>query len=220
MLTPFIVILVGALLAAAIAFWTLRAARRAGGDLRTGRLVLLVSAGVSVVALGIYLVNGRPSLAGGAYAARLDALRDRPEETYNAEEWLAILADDSRADPRDPWPYLATGEVYLRTNRPEEAARAFDAALRRDPQSVDALIGLARSIATMEGRFTPDALAYLEQATTVSNDPAPWIYRAMAAMEADDAVQTRRMWSEALARMGPDDPRREMARRFASGQQP
>lgn len=220
MLTPFIVILVGALLAAAIAFWTLRATRRAGGDLRTGRLVLLVSAGVSVVALGIYLVNGRPSLAGGAYAARLEALRDRPEETYNAEEWLAILADDSRADPRDPWPYLATGEVYLRTNRPEEAARAFDAALRRDPQSVDALIGVARSIATMEGRFTPDALAYLEQATTVSNDPAPWIYRAMAAMEADDAVQTRRMWSEALARMGPDDPRREMARRFASGQQP
>lgn len=219
-MTPFIVILVGALLAAGVAFWTLRATRRAGGDMRTGRLVLLVCAGVSVVALGIYLVNGRPSLEGGAYAARLDALRDRPEETYTAEEWLAVLADDSRADPGDPWPYLATGEVYLRTNRPEEAARAFDAALRRDPQSVDALIGVARSLATMEGRFTPDALAYLEQASTVSNDPAPWIYRAMAAMEADNAADTRRMWGEALARMRPDDPRREMARRFASGQQP
>jgi cytochrome c-type biogenesis protein CcmH/NrfG len=110
--------------------------------------------------------------------------------------------------------------VYLRTNRPQEAARSFDAALRRDPRSTGALIGVARSIATMEGRFTPGALAYLEQASQISDDPAPWIYRAMAAMEADDAAATRRMWGEALSRMREDDPRREMARRFASGEQP
>jgi len=218
--TPFIVILVGALLAAGAAFWTLRAVRRAGGDARAGRFVLLVCAAVSVVTLGVYLVNGRPALAGGAYASRLEALRQRPEETYNGEEWLAVLADDARRNPTDPWPHLATGEVYLRINRPEEAARAFDAALRREPRSVDALIGVARSIATMEGRFTPDALAYLEQASSISDDPAPWIYRAMAAMEAENAAETRRMWGEALARMGPDDPRRAMAARFASGQQP
>lgn len=220
MLTPFIVMLAGALLAAGAAFWTLRATRRAGGDARVGRLVLVVCAAASVVALGVYLLNGRPTLVGGAYAERLEALRQRPEETYNAEEWLAVLAADSRANAADPWPYLATGEIYLRTNRPQEAARAFDAALRRDPRSVDALIGVARSIATIEGGFTPDALAYLEQASAIGDDPAPWIYRAMAAMEADNAAETRRMWGEALARMGPDDPRREMARRFASGQQP
>lgn len=220
MLTPYFIVLAGALMAAGAAFWTLRATRRAGGDARTGRLVLFVCAGVSVLTLGLYLVNGRPDLNGGAYASRLEALRQRPEETYNAEEWLAVLNDDARRQPTNPWPYLAIGEVYIRTNRPQEAARAFDAALRRDPRSYDALIGVARSIATIEGRFTPDALAYLEQATTVTDDPAPWIYRAMAAMEADDAAETRRMWGEALSRMGPDDPRREMARRFASGRQP
>jgi hypothetical protein len=52
-LTPIIVMLFGVLLAAGAAFWTLRAARRAGGNARTGRMVLLACAGVSVVALGI-----------------------------------------------------------------------------------------------------------------------------------------------------------------------
>lgn len=112
--------------------------------------MLLVSAAASVVALGVYLINGRPDLPGGAYAERIAALKQRPSETYNADEWLAVLGDDARANPSDPWPMLATGEVLLRTNRPQEAARAFDTALRRNPRSVDALIGVARSIALMK----------------------------------------------------------------------
>ncbi|ANP44891.1 tetratricopeptide repeat protein [Candidatus Viadribacter manganicus] len=220
MLTPLIVVLVGALLAAFSAFWALRAARRAGGDAKTGRTVLLTLAATSVIALTVYLVNGRPDLPGGAYASRLEALRQRPPETYNMQDWLAVLAEDARANPRDPWPYLASGEIYLRANRPQEAARAFDAALRREPRSADALIGLARAVAGSEGTYTPEALAFLEQATTVTNEPAPWVYRAMAAMEGGRDAEAQRMWGEALARMGQDDPRREMARRFASGQPP
>ncbi|MBK8544453.1 MAG: hypothetical protein IPL62_13435 [Caulobacteraceae bacterium] len=219
MLTPIIVMLVGVLFAAAAAFWTLRAARLAGGNPATGRLVLLVSAAASVVALGVYLINGRPNLPGGAYAERIAALKQRPSETYNADEWLAVLADDARTNPSDPWPMLATGEVLLRTNRPQEAARAFDTALRRNPRSVDALIGVARSIALIEGRFTPEALAFLEQASTLTDDPAPWIYRAMAAMESGREADARNMWREAYSRMSSEDPRREMARRFSTGQQ-
>ena len=148
------------------------------------------------------------------------ALKLRPRETYTMDEWLAVLHDEARADPADAWPLLASGEVLLRGNRPEEAARAFDSALRRDPRSVDALLGIARSIAMKEGHFTPEALAFLEQASTVSDDPAPWLYRAMAAMEAGDDAAARQMWGQAYARMSSDDPRREMARRFSTGQQP
>lgn len=220
MLTPLIVMIVGVLLAAGAAFWTLRAVRRAGGNASTGRFMLLVCAGVSVVALGVYFMNGRPELPGGAYAERMAALNQRPRETYSLDEWLAVLADDARTNPSDPWPMLATGEVLLRGNRPEEAARAFDAALRRDPRSVDALIGVARSLALKDGHFTPEAIAFLEQASSISDEPTPWIYRAMAAMEAGNEAQTRQMWGEAYARMSAEDPRREMARRFSSGQTP
>lgn len=212
--------IVGVLLAAGAAFWTLRAVRRAGGNAATGRLILVVCAAVSVVALGVYVINGRPELPGGAYAERVAALKQRPRETYSLDEWLAVLADNSRTNPADPWPHLATGEVLLRSNRPQEAARAFDAALRRDPRSVEALIGVARSIAEIEGRFTPEALAFLEQASSLTDDARPWLYRAMAAMEDGRDADARRLWGEAYTRMSADDPRREMARRFSLGQQP
>ncbi|MCX7359796.1 MAG: tetratricopeptide repeat protein [Alphaproteobacteria bacterium] len=219
-MTPLIVMIVGVLLAAGAAFWTLRAVRRAGGNAGTGRFVLLICAGVSVLALGVYIINGHPELPGGAYAERIAALKQRPRETYTLDEWLAVLADDARINPSDPWPHLATGEILLRGRRPQEAARAFDAALRRDPRDADALIGVARSIAEIEGRFTPEALAYLEQASAVTDDARPWVYRAMAAMQSGRDADARQLWGEAYTRMSRDDPRREMARRFSTGQQP
>lgn len=220
MSTPIIVILAGALLAAGAGFWSLRAARRAGGGPQTGRVVLFALAGASVLALGVYLVNGRPDLPGSAYAARLEALAQRPIETFTAEEALAVLSERARAAPTDPAPHFYSGEILLSNGRPQEAARAFDAALRRDPRSADALIGMAKSMLAIDGRFTPESLAMLEQASTLTDEPTPWIYRAMAAMEQDNAADTQRLWGEALSRMPADDPRREMARRFASGQQP
>jgi cytochrome c-type biogenesis protein CcmH len=218
--TPLAVILVGAVLAAAAAFWTLRAARRAGGDARVGRSVLIACAGASVIALAAYVVIGRPDLPGAAYASRLEALRHRSPETYTMDEALAVLAEGARTHPRDATPHLFSGEILLANGRPQEAARAFDAALRRDPQSAQALLGLAKSLVAVEGRFTPEALALFEQAAAVSNDPAPWLYRAMAAMEQGQDAQAQLMWREALARMDENDPRREMARRFALGEQP
>jgi cytochrome c-type biogenesis protein CcmH len=218
--TPFIVILVGALLAAGAAFWTLRATRRAGGDAKTGRTVLMALGVASVIALGVYLVNGRPDLDGGAYATRLEALRQRPPQTYTIDEALAVLAEGARENPDDPRPHLFAGEILLANGRADEAARSFDAALRRDPRSAEALLGLAKSSVAVAGHFTPEALAMFQQAGELSDDPAPWLYQAMAAMEQDRSADAQRLWGEALSRMRADDPRREMARRFASGQQP
>jgi cytochrome c-type biogenesis protein CcmH len=220
MSTPLFVILTGALLAAGAAFWTLRATRRAGGDARAGRLVLLACACASILALTTYLVAGRPDLPGAAYAARLAAVKQRPPETYTLDEALAVLAEGAHDHPSDPRPHLFSGEILLANGRPQEAARAFDAALRRDPGSTEALLGLGKSRLAIDGRFTPEALALFEQAGAASDDPAPWIYRAMAAMELGDNADAALLWGEALTRMGDDDPRREMARRFASGATP
>lgn len=221
MWTPFIVILVGALLAAGAAFWTLRATRRAGGDAKTGRMVLLALGAVSVVALGVYLANGRPDLDGGAYAERLEALHGRAPDSYTVDEALAVLAEGARENPTDPRPHLYAGEILLANGRADEAQRSFDAALRRDPQSADALLGLAKATVAVAGGFTPEALAMFQQAAELAaDDPTPWLYQAMAAMEQERSADAQRLWGEALSRMSADDPRREMARRFASGQQP
>ena len=206
------VLLAGALLCAGAAFWVLRAYRHAGGGARTAFPALTVCALVGLATLGAYLLIGRPELAGAAYAQRLEALRERDRATFGGEEWLAVLADDARRNPRDPLPHYYSGEILLRLGRAPEGARAFDAALRREPQLAEAMFGLGRALVMIEGRVTPDAVALFQQSTALTDDPRPWLYLAMHAAEQGDNASLRRYANEAGSRMAPDDPRQEMVR--------
>ncbi|UPT61564.1 MAG: tetratricopeptide repeat protein [Hyphomonadaceae bacterium JAD_PAG50586_4] len=216
MWTQIAVLAIGAVLTAGAAFWALSAYRRAGGGVRSPLPALAVCGAVAVAALGAYLFIGRPELPDAPYAARLEALKDRDPRSYTVDEALAILNEAAREDTNDPLPYFYTGQLLLDQGRAEEAARAFDMALRREPQMAEALLGLGRSIVGVEGRVTPEALAAFQQASALTNDPAPWIYQAMAAME--EGRDARPLWGEAYARMNADDPRREMARRMSAGE--
>lgn len=218
MWTSLTVLLVAALLAGAAAFWVLRAYRRAGGGERSPFAALAACGLVAVVALGVYLTIGRPELADAPYRARLEALRHRDPTTYSADEALAVLDEAAKQHPGDALPHYYMGQLLLNQGRAEEAARAFDAALRREPQLGEAMLGLGRAlVATEDGRVTPEALALFQQAGGLINDPAPWLYQAMAAMQEGREADARRFWGEALRRMAPDDPRRQMAQQMASG---
>lgn len=220
MWTSLVVLLIAAVLTAGAGFWVLRAYRRAGGGMRSPIPALAACGAVALAALTAYLAIGRPELPDAPYAERLEALKSRDLESLTFDEALAILHDRSRQDPSDPLSHFYTGELLLRMGRPQEAARAYDLALRREPQLAEAMLGLGRSlVAIEEGRVTPEALALFQQAGALTNDPAPWIYQAMAAMEQGNEADTRRLWGEALTRMSPDDPRREMAARMSSGAQ-
>ena len=208
------VFLIAALMCAAAALWGLRAYRRAGAT--RAAPALAACALVSLLALAIYLGAGRPDLPDAPYAVRLEALQQRDPTSYNAEEALAILGQAARDDPRDPLPHLYSGQLLLDRDRAEEAARAFDAALRRDPQLAQAMLGLGRALVRIdEGRVSAQALELFAQAGALGDDPAPWLYQAMAAMQAGRGEDARRLWGEALTRMAPDDPRRAMAGRMS-----
>lgn len=209
--------MIAALLCASAAFWVLRAYRRAGGGARSPRPALAICGMVALVALGAYLAIGRPELPGGSFHERLVALKQRPISTYTIDEALAVLSEGAREDPQSPLPHLYAGELLYNQGRLREAAREYDAALRREPQLAEAMLGLARTLWAIEGRMTPEALALFQQAGALTNDPAPWLYQALAAMEEDRGEDAQRFWAEALARMAPDDPRREMARRMSAG---
>lgn len=219
MWTSIIVLLIGAVMAAAAAFWVLRAYRRAGGGATSARPALTATFVVILIGLGVYLAIGKPELPGAAYAQRLDALKGRDPTTFTADEALAVLGQAAREHPNDPLPHLYQGQVLLRIGSAEEAARAFDAALRRDPELPEALMGMGRAlVAINNGQVSPEALALFRQVAERSDDPAPWVYQAMAAMQQDNEADARRYWREALTRMSPDDPRREMARRMVEGE--
>jgi cytochrome c-type biogenesis protein CcmH len=210
------VLLTGAVLAAGAGFWVLRAYRRAGGGTRSPIPALTACVLVALAGLGAYLAIGRPELPDAPYATRLEQLKARDPTSLSADEAMAILHEAARENPRDPLPHFYTGQLLLDQGRAQEAARSFDAALRRDPRLAEAMLGLGRALVRIEdGRVTPEALALFQQAGTLSNDPAPWIYQAMAAME--EGRDARAMWAEAYTRMDPADPRREMARRMSAG---
>jgi cytochrome c-type biogenesis protein CcmH len=202
------VLLIGAVLSAGAGFWALRAYRRAGGD--APRAALAACALTALAALGAYLAVGKPSLPGAPYAERLSALLDRDPRSYSSEERVAVLSHFAKQHPDDFEPHFFSGQELLAQGRAREAAAAFEAALRRDPISGEALLGLGRALVSIEGRVTPEAQAVFLQAGERSADPAPWIYLAMAAMEQSDAEAARAHWRQALSRMPPDDPRRAM----------
>ncbi|MGQ0532542.1 MAG: tetratricopeptide repeat protein [Caulobacteraceae bacterium] len=215
MWTSVIVLLVAAVLVAVAASWVLCAYRRAGADAKSARAALLACAAVGVVALTAYLATGRPDLPGAPYDQRLRELKQRPLSTYTIDEALAVLAEGAREHPGDPAPHVFSGQLLLSNGRPQEAARAFEAALRRDPRRGAALLGLGEALTASEGRFTPEALALFAQAGELTNDPMPWAYQAMAARQAGRAEDARRFWGEALARMEIDHPLRATAQRLS-----
>lgn len=206
------VLLVGALLCAGAAFWVLRAYRRAGGGARTAFPALAACAAVAIATLGVYLLVGRPELGGAAYADRMEALKQRDPTSFTADEALAVLHQAARENPSDPLPYFYSGQVLINQGRAQEAARAFDAALRREPRLAEAMIGLGRAMVRIEGRVTPEAVDLFDTATALSEDPTPWLYLAMHAAEEGDAAALRRYANEARSRMAPDDPRHDMIR--------
>jgi cytochrome c-type biogenesis protein CcmH len=206
------VLLAGAVLCAAAAFWVLRAYKRAGGGARTAFPALVACAIVGIATLGAYLFVGRPELVGAAYAQRLEALKQRDPTTFTADEALAVLHEAARENPRDPLAHFYAGELLLRQGRAQEAAREYDAALRREPRLAEAMVGLGRAMVQIEGRVTPEALDLFDTATALSDDPAPWLYLAMNAAEEGNAEDVRRYAAEAGRRMTPDDPRQRMVR--------
>lgn len=210
-----LVFILAAILCAAAAFWALRAYRRAEGAPPRAMPALALCGAVALAALALYLVIGQPDLPDAPYQARMEALKHRDINSLTIEEALAILAEAARDHPQAAEPHLYSGQLLLDGGRPQDAARAFDAALRRDRDNTEAMMGLGRALVqTDDGRVSPQAEALFEAAGAESRDPAPFIYQAMAAMQRDDAAGTRRLWGEALARMGPDDPRRAMAQRM------
>jgi len=214
--TSLTILLIAAAITAGAAVWVLRAYRRAGGG--SLRKALGVAAAVALAALTIYLVLGKPELPGQPYRARLEALKARDPSTYVGAEWIALLSEKAKADPADASAHFFLGQLYLGERRPQEAARAFTAALRRAPESPEAMMGLARAlIAINDGRTTPESMDLLQQAAARTTDPTPFIYLAIGALEDGDNAAARRYGAEALSRMTADDPRREMARRMSRG---
>lgn len=197
----------------AAALWPLRAAIR-GGVQRN--VALGVAWGAVVASLAVYLAIGTPAKADNPYAARIAALEEMAKvapQRLDNDQMLAILSARSRKAPRDPQAHYFAGVIHASEGRFDEAARAFDAALRRDPANPAIMIELGAALVAMNDReVTPQALALFEEASKrAPGDVRPVFYRALAASQGGRKEEARTLWPQVLSMLPPDDPRRQMA---------
>lgn len=219
--TSLIVFAVAALIAGLALWWVLRAFAQAGGGAGEGaggaapnarRAALVFAAVAALAVIGLYAVTGRPNLPDQPYKSRLAALKETDPTQMSPEQIMAVLAERARQDPRDPRPHIFTGQILAELGREQEAARAYEAALRRDPMNPAALLGLGRvAVSLQAGAITPEALSLFQAAAMAApNDPTPWLYQALAATQERRWADALKLWPEVEKRLAPEDPRHQM----------
>lgn len=204
-----------ALIGLGAVLWPLRAFLRGGGG---GARAKALAAALATVAcaFGVYLSAGKPAMADNPFAARIAALEaianDTPQALDN-EQMLAILAARARRSPKEPQPHFFSGMIYASEGRFDEAARAYDAALRRDPANAATMIELGAAMVAMDGRIvSPEALALFQEAGRLRpDDVRPVFYQALAASQNGRKADALQLWPRVLSMLAPDDPRRQMA---------
>jgi cytochrome c-type biogenesis protein CcmH/NrfG len=133
---------------------------------------------------------------------QLEALLRRNPDCAEAHALLAALRDSAgepaaalrgaweglRVSCTNPLLHVLLARSLLRTEKTAEAIRHYRIALRSDPDSVDALVGLARVLAAHEDRRFRDgaeAVVLAEKACKRTQKPAPQSLRALAAAYAE-----------------------------------
>lgn len=188
---------------------------RVAADPRTGdrrRRIASVIALVAVpaIALGAYGALGRPDIPDRPLSARLKG----PVDTNNIQELVTRVEGELAKNPNDGRGWAVLGPVYMRLERPADAASAYANAIRLLGPSADleASRGEALMVAA-DGVITAEARAAFERAAN-SRPPSPKavIYLARAAAQDEDTAGALALLKPLLASAGSNSPLAEPLR--------
>lgn len=164
----------------------------------------LALVGVPAVALGLYLSLGAPHLPDRPLAARLDASpseQSLPELIARIEDHLARQPEDGRG-----WEVLAP--VYMRLERFDDAARAWQNAVRLLGSTAVREAALGEAITAAEGGIvTAEARRAFERALAAEPGlPQARFYLALAKEQQGDGTAAVAEWRRLLAEAPEDAP--------------
>ncbi|SJZ64611.1 c-type cytochrome biogenesis protein CcmI [Consotaella salsifontis] len=189
----------------------LRAAKRAGATSPSRQSItsnvaifaVLVALFVPGVAFGLYSTIGSPGTPDLPLAARRMAPQDSSTEALIAhvEQRLKDAPDDGRG-----WDVIAP--VYLRLNRPEDAAKAFRNAIRLLGTSPMRESGLGEALTRIAGgEVTDEARAAFDRAVSQDKSFLPArFFVALDDSQEEDYAAAERAWSALIADSTPDAP--------------
>lgn len=179
--------------------------------IRTNWIILAAGA---VLAIAGYLAIGRPGMADQPMAARQAALAEKIRSdpgSLTGAEMLSRLEQAVIDQPASPEPHYFIAELLRTQGRAEDAARAYQSALRRDEDYVPALIGLADVLTYLAGgAIGPQATQLYARAYQLDESQVSAGMRAaMGAAQAGDQEKAEQAMRYIYSRLPEDDPRRE-----------
>lgn len=188
------------------------AAEAGAGSGRRGRIGAIVAAvGLPAVALGVYLSTGAPDLPDQPLSERLAA---RPEQA-DIDNLVARVESHLMQNPEDGRGWEVLAPVYLRLNRPADAAQAFRNAIRTLGTSPRRQSGLGEALTVVAGGIvTAEARAAFEAA--LAAEPglvAARMYLNLALTQEGRHAEAVAAWRTMIAGAEADAPWLPTARR-------
>lgn len=142
---------------------------------RLGKFALTsVAAAIALGAGGLYLVFGSPQKTDQPFVQREAELLSRPPETLSEDEIMLILQEQAKKAPKDPVPHALMAQVLSGAGRDQDALRAFQAALRRDPKNADLIAETGAVLMRLnKGVMGADAKSAFDAALQLKPNSAP-----------------------------------------------
>lgn len=171
-------------------------------------LNLALAIGALLLAGGIYFGIGTPGMADQPMSERAAELARKAPEDMTVSEWLARAEALSVEHPEDPEPHFMIGAALSRQGRDDDALRAYQSALRRDPGYVPALVAMGDAVMRLsQGEITRDAASLYAEAHRID----PTQVRAgflvgVSAWQDGDQAQARAIWQD-MAQAIPEGTR-------------
>jgi cytochrome c-type biogenesis protein CcmH/NrfG len=177
----------------------------------------LILGGVMALGIAGYFVIGKPGMADQPMSLRQEALAEKirtDPQSLSAAETLSRLEQAIKEQPAAPEPHFFIGEMLRAQNRPDDALRAYQSALRRNPDYVPALVALSDVLVELGGgAVSADATRLYARAYQLDETQVrAGMFAAMGAAQAGDQEKAEQAMRYIYARLPEDDPRRERFR--------
>ena len=163
----------------------------------------LVSAVALVIALlagGLYLAFGSPNLPDQPFAVREAQLLTRAPETLSEDEIMLLLQEQAKKKPKDAMPHALMAQVLVSVGRDQDALRAYQAALRRNPNNAEWIAETGGVLMRLnDNQVGSDAQKAFEAALKLDpKSPSAAFYLGLARWQVGDAKDALTIWRRAF----------------------
>jgi cytochrome c-type biogenesis protein CcmH len=167
---------------------------------RLGRLALAsVAVAIALGSGGLYLIYGSPQKTDQPFVQREAELLSRPPETLSEDEIMLLLQEQAKKAPEDPMPHALMAQVLGSAGRDQDALRAFQAAMRRDPKNADLIAETGAVLMRLnKGVVGADAKSAFDAALALKPNSVPArFYLGLADWQAGKKAEAESAWRTA-----------------------